>query len=374
MADDLSGPIPYSRASTTEQDALAAYRSILHHVGPAHMEPIRDFEAAFAAFVGTKYGIATSSCTGAIHLALAGLGVHRGDEVILADTNWVATVAPVVHAGAVPVFVDIDPETWCIDPSLVAEAVTARTRAIIVTHLYGNVADVGKVAEVAAAVGVPLIEDAAEAVGSRFNGRHVGSFGDVGVFSFHGTKTISTGEGGMLVTSDPDLQHRIRVLADHGREPENRRQFWPTVVGFKFKMAPVLAAVGLSQLSRVDDLIRERQTTLHHYREALEDPPAVTLNPQPPGVEHGAWMPTLRLDESVGFTNSTIVGALKSRHIDARTVFPPLSSTPPFRGLARFATPEATRFAQMAANLPSFPGMTPSERERVIAAVDACKS
>lgn len=361
--------IPYTRASVTQRDAAAAYRSVLRHIGQRYAEPITEFQREFAAAVGAEFATATSSCTGALHLALAALGIGPGDEVILADTNWVATVAPIVHLGATPVFVDIDAVSWCIDPDRVVEAINPATRAIIATHLYGNVADLDRLQSIAGEHGLALIEDAAEGIGSRLRGRHVGSFGTAGVFSFHGSKTMSTGEGGMLVTNDPVLQARISILSDHGRDPREPRQFWPTLVGFKFKMAPVLAAIGREQLRRVDYLVNERQRILGEYRRLLEDPPLVVMNPIPIDVQHGAWMPTIRFAEETGVTRDALVGSLRASGIDARVVFWPLSSTTPFESLPSRQTPNAAEFAERAVNLPSFSGMTTSQIHRVVRAV-----
>ncbi|MGA1780357.1 MAG: aminotransferase class V-fold PLP-dependent enzyme [Planctomycetota bacterium] len=362
-------PIPYTRASVTPGDAAAVHRSILEHRGSRQAEPVEDFERAFASHVGTEFAVATSSCTGALELVLAGLGVGAGDEVVLADTNWVATVAPVVHLGATPVLVDIDAASWCIDPAQVDSAIGPATRAIIATHLYGNVADLHRLRDIAAAHGVPLIEDAAEGLGSRLEGRHVGSFGTAGVFSFHGSKTVSSGEGGMIVTNDPDLHRRLRILADHGRDPADPRQFWPSRIGYKFKMAPVAAALGRSQLARIDVLLQERRRILAAYRRELESHPVAMMNPVPVGVEHGAWMPTILFSEDSGVTREALLTSMRADGIDARVVFWPLSSTPPFRHLPARPNPVARAFAERAINLPSFPGMRRDQIDRVVAAV-----
>lgn len=361
--------VPYTQASVSRDDAIAAYESILSDVGPNYAAPIRRFEDRFASFIGVDFGLATSSCTGALHLALAALGIGPGDEVILADTNWVATVAPVVHVGARPVFVDIDPISWCIDPVRVEEAITPRTRAVIATHIYGNVAAVDSLACLTRDRGLALIEDAAEAIGSRLRGQHVGSFGDVAVFSFHGTKTISTGEGGMVVSSDARLMDRMRILADHGRDPSEERQFWPSEIGFKYKMAPVLAAVGLSQLARVEELIAGRQRVLEHYRSAFGEQSGIRLNHAPSDVEHGAWMPTLEFLEETGITRDDAMRHLSDAGVGARVVFWPLSSTPPFTGMLHAPTPNSYRFSRSAVNLPSSSNMDEDALACVVEAV-----
>ena len=162
-----------------------------------------------------KYAIATSSCTGAIHMGMHALGIGPGDEVIMADTNWIATAAPVVHLGSTPVFVDILPDSWCMDPEQVEAAITPKTKAIVAVHLYGNLCDMDALLAIGERHGIPVIEDAAEAVGSVYHGKRAGSMSRFGAFSFHGTKTITTGEGGMFVTNDPDLYEQVLTLSNH---------------------------------------------------------------------------------------------------------------------------------------------------------------
>ena len=175
-------------------------------------------------------------------MGLKALGVGQGDEVILADTNWIATVSPIVHLGATPIFVDVDPENWCIDPQKVSTAVTSKTKAIIATHLYGNLCDMDKLQEIAKKYRIALIEDAAEAIGSIYKDKVAGSIGTFGVFSFHGTKTITTGEGGMLVTNDQELFEKVTTLSNHGRVKGQPKQFWSEEIGFKLKMSNIQAA------------------------------------------------------------------------------------------------------------------------------------
>ena len=169
------------------------------------------FEKKFAEYIGVSHCVATSSATGALHLGLHALGVGPGDEVVLADINWIATVAPVVHVGATPVFVDIDPITWCIDPAQFEKALTNRTKAVIVTHLYGNLGDVATIRTICSSRNISLIEDSAEAIGSYIDNKHAGSMGDFGYFSFHGTKTLTAGEGGAFVTNNEDLFVRVKL-------------------------------------------------------------------------------------------------------------------------------------------------------------------
>ncbi len=302
--------------------------------------------------------ITTSSATGALHMGLAALGVGPGDEVILADTNWIATAAPIVHLGARPVFVDILPDTWCIDPERARQAITPRTKAIIATHLYGNACEMDELLAIGRRHGITVVEDAAEAIGTIYRGRQAGSLGVFGVFSFHGTKTLTTGEGGAFVTSDPELHERVLTLSNHGRARNETKQFWPDEVGFKYKMSNVQAAIGCAQLERIGELTGRKREILAAYRAALAHLPAVSMNPEPEHVTNGAWMPTVVFSRESGITREDLQAAFADAHIDARVFFWPLSSLPRFEPVD---TPHAHDIPGRAINLPSFHDMTPSD-------------
>ena len=186
------------------------------------------FEDAFKKHTGAGYATATSSCTGAIHLALMAMGVKSGDEVIVPEITWIASVEPILYIGAKPVFVDILPDSWCIDPAKVEKAITSKTKAIIAVHIYGNMCDMDAILEIAGRYKLKVLEDAAEGIGSEYKGKKAGNIADAGVFSFHGTKTLSTGEGGMLITNNAEIHEKARILNDHGRnakDPDNK-MFW----------------------------------------------------------------------------------------------------------------------------------------------------
>lgn len=357
--------IPYARPSIGQVEVALVLDAVANSWGPNRDHYVERFQTEFATYVGSSFAIATSSCTGALHLALAALGIGSSDEVILADTNWVATLAPVVHLGATPVVVDIKPDTWCIDPDQVAAAINARTRAVIATHLYGNVADLEDLQSVCDGHDLWLIEDAAEGIGSRYGEQHVGSLGDFGVFSFHGSKTITTGEGGILVTNNPDLYERALTLSNHGRSRYETRMFWPERVGFKYKMSALQAALGVAQVGRVAELVTEKQETLRWLRESLADVPDIRFNPHQPGRTSGAWMPTLEYRDVNGA--SAMVSALRSMGIDARPVFAPLSQL----GLAesRYFNRAAQVFHARALNIPSPADLSGEERSHLASAL-----
>ncbi len=365
----MKSRIAYTKPSITELEVEYATDAARNGWGPRCYEYIGKFEEAFANHLGVKHAIATSSCTGAIHMGLSALGIGPGDEVILADTNWTATVAPVVHLGARPVFVDILSDSWCIDPALAEVAITPQTKAIIAVHLYGNLADMDALLEIGARYNIPVIEDAAEAIGSTICGKRAGSMGKFGTFSFHGTKTLTTGEGGMFVTNDTALYDQFMTLSNHGRASSQSKQFWPDIIGFKYKMSNIQAAIGCAQMERIGALIARKQEIMSYYRKALEPFSALSLNPEPEGMIIGAWMPNAVFDESTGVTREPLCKAFEAEEVDARVFFYPLSSTPAFED--RPENTVARSIARRSINLPSFHDMSDGDQNRVIDVIKA---
>ena len=355
--------IVYTKPSITEREVAYATDAARNGWGERCYDYIHKFEAAFAAHLGVKHVIATSSCTGALHMGMAALGIGPGDEVILAETNWIASAAPIVHLGATPVFVDIEPDSWCLSPDKVAAAITPRTKAILAVHIYGNLCDLNALQELADQHGLHLIEDAAEAIGSIYHGRRAGSMGSFGAFSFHGTKTVTTGEGGMFTTNDSELFEQVLTLSNHGRARGEKKQFWPDMVGFKYKISNIQAAIGLAQIERIDELVTRKRAILARYKEALADLQCISMNPEPPGTQNGAWMPTVVFDRESGVTREALQAAFAAKNIDARVFFHPLSSLPMFKPAKDNVT--AYDIATRAINLPSFPDMTESELSRI---------
>jgi len=306
-------------------------------------------------------------------MGLRALGIGPGDEVVLADTNWVATAAPIVHLGAQPVFVDIRPDSWCIDPEHVGRAVTPNTRAIIATHLYGNLCEMDELVALGQQHGIPVIEDAAEALGSTYKGRCAGSIGDFGVFSFHGTKTITTGgEGGMFVTNNHDLYEEVLTLSNHGRRRNQKRAFWPDVIGFKFKMSNIQAAIGCAQLERLDSLVARKREILSEYKLQFDELGVRywAFNAEPTWARIGAWMSTVVLDLPSANSDlaDKVLEALNARGIEARPFFAPLSRTPPFvsQGSRTELDSWANKIHQVAINLPSSTTLTREQIQYVV--------
>lgn len=357
----------YTKPSITELEVGYATDAAANGWGDRCYEYINRFEEMFKEHLGVKYAIATSSCTGALHIGMAALGIGPGDEIILADTNWIATVSPIVHLGAKPIFVDILEDSWCLDHELVEQAITPRTKAIVAVHLYGNLCDMNRLLAIGAKYGIPVIEDAAEAIGSVYHGKRAGSMGTFGAFSFHGTKTLTTGEGGIFVTNDADLYERVLTLSNHGRARGQTKQFWPDMVGFKYKMSNIQAAIGCAQIERIEGLTRRKREIFHYYCAQLATLPGITMNPEPPNIVNGAWMPTVVFSEESNISREQLQAAFAAENIDARVFFWPLSSLPMFED--RRENILAWNIPGRAINLPSYHDMTTLEQNRITALV-----
>ena len=288
------------------------------------------FEKAFAEYIGVNFVISLPSCTSAIHLSLLSLGVGPGDEVIVPDVTWIASSAPVSYVGAIPVFADIDEKTWCLSADSFEQLINAKTKAVIPVDLYGGMPDMDRICEIARRHGIALIEDAAEAIGSEYMSRKAGSFGDTGVFSFHGSKILTTGEGGMLVTDNEDVYRRSLFLRDHGRNPGDK-MFWNAEVAYKYKMSSMQAALGLAQLERIDELVERKRQILDWYQQRLGNVEGLSLNYEASGTKNTYWMVTVIIDKKFGLKKEAVITLMSEEGIDCRPFFHPLSSIPAYR-------------------------------------------
>lgn len=311
---------------------------------------LRRFESAFADYIGVKHALATSSCTGALHLALLGLGVGPGDEVIVPDITWVATANAVVYTGATPVFADVQPGSWCLDPASFESLITPHTKAVIPVHLYGHPAEMDEIMRIAGRHGLRVVEDAAPSIGAEFRGRRVGTFGDLAAFSFQGAKLLVTGEGGMLVTDDSDLFERVQLIWDQGRDPH--RTFWINQIGWKYKMSNIQAALGLGQIERADEQIEAKRRIFSWYAQELDGTPGLRLSREEPWARSICWMTSIEIHESTGLSRNALMSELKKRNVDTRPAFPAISQYPMW---PRPQTPQPTalRIGRQAINLPS---------------------
>jgi perosamine synthetase len=363
MKTDIPEKISIHKPSVTDLEVEYVNDAIRTGWGDKCYDYLKRFEKSFAAYQGAAYALATSSCTGAIHLSLAAMGVGPGDEVIVPDINWIASVVPVTYLGAKPVFVDVLEDSWCIDPAKIEAAITPRTKAILAVHLYGNLAEMEPIRAIAGRHQLKVLEDAAEGFGSLYKGRKAGTWGDVGVYSFHGAKTMSTGEGGMLITDSEALMDRIRILSDHGRDPKVNRVFWMAETGYKYKMSNLQAAMGCAQIERADELVEKKREIFGWYQEGLASVTGIRLNPEPSYTRNSYWMPTVVFDASLRVHNLALMAYLKEQQIDSRPMFYPLSSLPMFEKVEANAV--AYDLYHRALNLPSHHDLTKAQVERV---------
>jgi perosamine synthetase len=368
----MKARVYYTKPSITELEVRYATDAAANGWGEKCYDYIYRFEDAFKTHLGIKYAIATSSCTGALHMGMAALGIGPGDEVIMAESNWIATASPVVALGAKPILVDILPDSWCLDPGLVEKAITPRTKAIVAVHLYGNLCDMDWLLAIGERHGIPIIEDAAEAIGSVYHGKRAGSMGKFGAFSFHGSKTITTGEGGMFVTDDPELYEHVLTLSNHGRKRGQTKQFWPDMVGFKYKMSNIQAAIGCAQMERIDKLIERKREIFAYYRDRLARIQSLAMNPEATNTVIGAWMPTVVFDAEAAITREQLQAEFSRENIDARVFFWPLSS------VLKIETPaniNAIQIPARAINLPSYHDISQNDLDRVVDTLSAiCKA
>ncbi|MBF0323922.1 MAG: aminotransferase class I/II-fold pyridoxal phosphate-dependent enzyme [Alphaproteobacteria bacterium] len=294
---------------------------------------VTQFESDFAAFTGAPHALTVSSGTTGLHLALMALGVGPGDEVIVPDLTFAASAAAVIHAGATPVLVDVDLDSWAIDVEQARAAITPRTRAIMPVHLYGQPADMDAILALAREHNLLVIEDAAEALGATYNGRHAGTLGDAGVFSFFGNKLITTGEGGMVTFTNGEAAARARQLRDHGMD--RTRRYWHVEVGYNYRMTNLQAAIGVAQLEQIGQRIDRKLEIAAIYNQQLRDLPGVRLPAELDGRKNIFWAYTALFDGAdLGMSRDTLLQRLADSGVECRPIFFPLHTMPPYRQYA----------------------------------------
>ena len=287
------------------------------------------FEREFADWTGARAAIGVSNGTVALHLALLAHGVEPGDEVIVPSLTYIATANAVRYVGATPVFVDVHPDTWCLDPARVREAITTRTVGIITVDLYGHPSDMDALNEIAAIHGLWVVEDAAEAHGARYKDRPVGSLANITTFSFYGNKILTSGEGGAITVSDPGLERRIRLLRGQGMDPERRYYF--TEVGYNYRLTNVCAALLCAQLERAEVLLAERARRFAWYRRDLDGVPGIGFQPVAPWAQSAPWLYCITVDEDIfGRSRDEVARELALAGIETRPFFPPVHEQTPY--------------------------------------------
>jgi perosamine synthetase len=327
------------------------------------------FEEEFAAYCGTRRGVAVSNGTVGLHLALRSLDVRAGDEIVVPAMTFIAVPNAVRYLDAVPVLVDCDPRTWCLDPDLVEASISERTRGIIAVHSYGGVCDMDRLNEIAARRGLFVIEDAAEAHGATYRGRRVGGLGRVGVFSFYGNKIITTGEGGMLTTDDVDLADRCAFLKDHGMSKDQR--YLHPEVGYNYRLTNLQAALGVAQLERIGEFIAARDRLTARYHERLEGIPGIAFQGFTAGARGVCWMYSVLITEDFGLSRDALIRYLDERGVETRPFFVALNEQPPYRTERPF--PVSSRLARQGINLPSASDLSDNELDRVCELIVAAR-
>jgi perosamine synthetase len=292
-------------------------------------KPISEFEESFAACCGCKYGIAVTSGTTALHLAVAALELPKGSEVLMNASTNIATALAAFHNGAVPVGVDSETTTWNLDLDLIEELITPSTKAIIPVHLFGHPVDMDRLCAIADKHGLYVIEDCAEAHGASCRGRTVGSFGDMGCFSFYANKIITTGEGGMIVTNNANLADRLRLLRNLGfTNPRFRHE----VAGYNFRITAYQAAMGAVQVRKLPQIVEAKRTMAARYRDVLNGLPGLELPAEANWAKHVYWMYGIVIKPEFGMTRDELSTRLAQKQIETRTFFCPMNSQPCFKG------------------------------------------
>jgi perosamine synthetase len=329
---------------------------------------ITDFEKAFANYCGVKHAIACNNGTTALHLALVAMGIGPGDEVIVPSLTYIASANAVTYCGGTVVLVDNDPHTFNINPALIEAKITPRTKAIMPVHLYGQVADMDPILEIARRHGLMVIEDAAEAVGANYKGKMSGSLGDCATFSFFGNKIITTGEGGMITTNDDALAEKMRLYRSQGMDPD--RRYWFPVVGFNYRMTNIQAAIGLAQLERIEHHLNARERVVAWYEEKLTRLGGRVIKPTvTPTGRHVFWMYTVRLSQGLSTSRDQVIQDLDALGVESRPVFHPMHTMPPYAHLATDDLKQAEACGADGLNLPTHAGLTEADIDRVVAAL-----
>ena len=329
---------------------------------------IQDFEEAFAVACDCEYGAACANGTVALHLALATLGIGPGDEVIIPTFTMIATINAVAYTGATPVLVDSEPETWNMDIAQVEAKITPQTKAIIAMHTYGHPVDMDPIMDLARAHDIYVVEDAAEAHGARYKGRRIGGLGDCAAFSFYGNKIITTGEGGMVTTSNPDIARIVWNLRDHAFSEE--RHFWHKYLGFNYRMTNLQAAVGLAQTEQLDTFVQARRGNAAHYTSLLKKIPGIVTPPEKEWAENVFWMYGILVDDEFGMTRDDLRRWLAKRGIETRTFFIPMHVQPIyFQTYKGQRYPVAEMLCKRGMYLPSASSLTRSEIEFVVESI-----
>lgn len=319
---------------------------------------IEEFEKRFSNYIGVKNGVATSSGTTALHLAITALGIRRGDRVLVPALTFIAAANSVMYAGAEPIFIDSHPQYWCLDPLNIEEKIDNKTRAIIAVHLYGHPCDMDQIMRIAEDRNLYVIEDCAEAHGAQYKGKKVGSFGIINCFSFYGNKIITTGEGGMCVTQNDELAEKMRILRDHGMNPQ--KKYWHDVIGFNYRMTNLQAALGVAQIKKIDLLVDKKRRNAAAYDKLLEDLLPIVRAPEMPWAKSVFWLYSVLIKNGL---RDKVIKHFERQNIETRPFFYPIHFLPPY--INKLRLPVAEEISATGLNIPSGPNLSRYQIEKV---------
>lgn len=319
-------------------------------------------EKTIANYLGRKYAIATHTGTLALHLSNKSLGLKKGDEVICTDFSWVATAYSIVYTGATPVFVDIDPDTWCIDPDKIRKAITKKTKAIMLVHSFGIPAEMDEIMAIAKEYNLMVVEDACPSLGSEYKGKKAGTFGDFGCFSFHGAKIAACGEGGMLTTDNEEHYEKAKLLSCMGRT-DRKAVFWSDEVGFQYTIANLTASLALAQVERIDELVAIKRQSFKWYEERLQNVEGIKLIKEKEGSKANYCYPSILLEDVITTERDEILRTFKAENVHARPAFPRMSLFPTLK--QRYKNSVTANVEKRGISLPSAANLTEEDADFV---------
>jgi perosamine synthetase len=325
---------------------------------------IEEFETNFSNYIGTKYGVATSNGTTALHLAFAALGIKKGDKVLVPSLDFVSVANAVTYVGAKPVFLDSHPAYWCLDPSKVVENIDKQTKALVAVHLYGHPCDMDEIVKITNDYNMNLVEDCAEAHGAEYKNKKTGSFGVISCFSFYGNKIITTGEGGMCLTDDASVSKRMRILRDHGMNPD--RRYWHDIIGFNYRMTNLQAALGVAQLQKIDRLINKKRNIAKTYEKLIKDLSSVTPAPEMPWAKSVYWLYSVLVNAPI---RDAIITNLEKKGIESRPFFYPSHLLPPYQ--SNLKLPVSEELSARGLNLPSGTNLSENQITEIVEVIRA---
>ena len=343
--------IPVSEPNITEKELEYVTDAVKSTWISSTGKYIDHFESVFADYIGTKHASTVSNGTVALHVALLSLGIGPGDEVIVPALTYIATANAVTYTGATPVFTDSEPDTWNMYPDSIERLITQKTKAIIVVHLYGHPCDMDKINSIAKRNNLYVIEDAAEAIGSEYENKKVGRFGDIATFSFYGNKTITTGEGGMVVTNDDELANKVQLLKGQGMSPV--RRYWFDVVGYNYRLTNMQAAIGCAQMERIEELVAKKRQVASWYNELLADIKDITLPVEKSYAKNTYWMYSILIDSKSETERDAFMEYLSKNGIETRPFFYLMTDMMPYKNYKSDDLTIAERIAAQGVNLPS---------------------